>query len=244
MNSPHKGQWHRALIFSLICVWINGWVNNREAGDLRRYRAHYDATVMNIRLRECIIYCLASQSIAEELLYLTHLPPGQNGRHWADDISNAFCWQEKLCILIRISMKFVLRGPIYISSDNGLAPNRRHVITLTNADPVYRRIHAARGGDDLMIALYVPMCKNISFQSNEPSFNDIITTDCHCIQASKSFTPLCLVGLTRAALKNNYFIQMCLEIGCKRRHYPINVCFLINSNCLCRSRRILPCITK
>ena len=24
----------------------NGWVNNRKAGDLRRYRAHYDVTVM------------------------------------------------------------------------------------------------------------------------------------------------------------------------------------------------------
>ena len=33
-------------MFSLICVWINGWVNNREAGDLRRYLAHYDVTVM------------------------------------------------------------------------------------------------------------------------------------------------------------------------------------------------------
>ena len=46
VNSPHKGQWRRALMFSLICVWINGWVNNREAGDLRRYRAHYDVTIM------------------------------------------------------------------------------------------------------------------------------------------------------------------------------------------------------
>ena len=36
-----------ALMFSLICVWINGWVNNREAGDLRRYRAHYDVIVMS-----------------------------------------------------------------------------------------------------------------------------------------------------------------------------------------------------
>ena len=35
-----------ALMFSLICVWINGWVNNREAGDLRRHRAHYDIIVM------------------------------------------------------------------------------------------------------------------------------------------------------------------------------------------------------
>ena len=46
VNSPHKGQWRGALMFSLICVWINGWVSNREAGDLRRYRAHYDVTVM------------------------------------------------------------------------------------------------------------------------------------------------------------------------------------------------------
>ena len=46
VNSPHKGQWRGALMFSLICVWINGWVNNREAGDLRHYRGHYDVIVM------------------------------------------------------------------------------------------------------------------------------------------------------------------------------------------------------
>ena len=46
VNSLHKGQWRGALMFSLICVWINGWVSNREAGDLRRYCAHYDVTVM------------------------------------------------------------------------------------------------------------------------------------------------------------------------------------------------------
>ena len=47
VNSPHKGQWHGALMFYVICVWINGWVNNREAGDLRRYRSHYDVIVMS-----------------------------------------------------------------------------------------------------------------------------------------------------------------------------------------------------
>ena len=46
VNSPHKGQWRGALMFSLICSWINGWVNNREAGDLRRHRTDYDVTVM------------------------------------------------------------------------------------------------------------------------------------------------------------------------------------------------------
>ena len=46
MNSPHKGQWRRALMFSLICAWINDWVNNREAGDLRSHQGHYDVNVM------------------------------------------------------------------------------------------------------------------------------------------------------------------------------------------------------
>ena len=46
VNSPHKGQWRGALMFSLICARINGWVNNGEAGDLRRHRPHYDFTVI------------------------------------------------------------------------------------------------------------------------------------------------------------------------------------------------------
>ena len=46
VNSPHKGHWRGALMFSLICAWINDWANNGEAGDLRRYRTHYDVTVM------------------------------------------------------------------------------------------------------------------------------------------------------------------------------------------------------
>ena len=47
VDPPHKGQWRGALMFSLICVWTNGWANNRDAGDLRHHRAHYDATVIN-----------------------------------------------------------------------------------------------------------------------------------------------------------------------------------------------------
>ena len=56
VNSPHKGQWRGALMFSLICVWINDWVNSREAGDLRRYRAHFD--VIYIIITKNIRYLL------------------------------------------------------------------------------------------------------------------------------------------------------------------------------------------
>ena len=64
VNSPHKGQWRGALMFSLICAWINGWVNNDEAGDLRRHRAHYDINVMALRP---LNHCPHTQSAARTL---------------------------------------------------------------------------------------------------------------------------------------------------------------------------------
>ena len=50
VNSPHNGQWRGAMIFSLICAWIDGWVNYREAGDFGRNRAHYNFILMYIRI--------------------------------------------------------------------------------------------------------------------------------------------------------------------------------------------------
>ena len=46
VNHPHKGQWRGALVFFFICAWMNGWVNNREAGDLTRHCAYYDGTII------------------------------------------------------------------------------------------------------------------------------------------------------------------------------------------------------
>ena len=47
VNSPYKGQWRGALMFSLIGVWRNGWANNGDAGDSSPFRPHYDVIVMN-----------------------------------------------------------------------------------------------------------------------------------------------------------------------------------------------------
>ena len=52
VNSPHKCQWHGALMFSMICAWTNSWANNGDAGDLRHHRAHYDVMVMLKTIRE------------------------------------------------------------------------------------------------------------------------------------------------------------------------------------------------
>ena len=58
---PSKRPVTRGFDVSLIWAWTNGWVNNRDAGDLRRHRAHYDVTVMIFRrcsivLRLCTEY--------------------------------------------------------------------------------------------------------------------------------------------------------------------------------------------
>ena len=55
VNSPHKGQWRDAFMFSLVCAWINRWVNNCEAGDLRRYRTHYDVIVMKMTAKTSLV---------------------------------------------------------------------------------------------------------------------------------------------------------------------------------------------
>ena len=66
MNSPHKDQWRGALMFSLIFAWTNRWVNNRDAGDLRRHRAHYDVTVMDYH---CVCRCFYAPSVLWYLMF-------------------------------------------------------------------------------------------------------------------------------------------------------------------------------
>ena len=93
VNSPHKGQWGGDMIFSLICVWINGWVNNCEAGDLRRHRAHYDVTLMTYRaVWWSIEYCWMSATFDFNIYVhndvmtwkrLQHCQPFQWGIFWS-----------------------------------------------------------------------------------------------------------------------------------------------------------------
>ena len=68
VNSPFKGKWRGALIFSLICAWINGWVNNLKTGDFRRHRAHCDVTVMVIHMHE-MLCCAKTYTASSEIWY-------------------------------------------------------------------------------------------------------------------------------------------------------------------------------
>ena len=63
MNSPHKGQWRGALMFSMICAWVN----NREAGDLGHYRAYDDVTVMKIIFPSTGIHMIKIRMLKDHL---------------------------------------------------------------------------------------------------------------------------------------------------------------------------------
>ena len=83
-------------------------------------------------------------------------PPGQNGRHFADDMFNHIFVNENIWMSNKILLKHVPwclfnNMPACIGSDNGLAPSRRQTIIWTNADPVHRRIFAALGRDELTV---------------------------------------------------------------------------------------------
>ena len=67
--------------------------------------------------------------------------PGQNGRHFADDIFKCIFMNEYFSILIRISLKFVPKGPIDNMSVMAWCRTGDNAFTRINADPAYRRIY-------------------------------------------------------------------------------------------------------
>ena len=88
-NSPVLGEFPaqrpvtRSLVFSLICAWISGWVNNREAGYMRRYRVHYDVMVMvsNVTCHEAAIKIIRHQNVPCtycHILFIIKPPVGLN----------------------------------------------------------------------------------------------------------------------------------------------------------------------
>ena len=107
VNSPHKGQWRGALMFSLICVWMNDWVNNREAGDLRRHLDHYDVSVMHMG-HDTMVYvlCFITPCFALNINRAdSRLAPGQ----WETSLqSNTIGWAQ--FIVQRIIFRWIFNS--------------------------------------------------------------------------------------------------------------------------------------
>ena len=144
VNSPHKDQWRGALMFSLICARINGWVNDGEAGGLRRHRTHYDVIVM-------VIFFLMKG---------TRLKGAKKIMGWSIDIKNAVlyskwftqnstcvclwvCWYTRVWMnlydppwKLHIKISHMNHKLLYEASgiyEKIISPRQRRAITWTNA---------------------------------------------------------------------------------------------------------------
>ena len=141
MASTHKGQWRRALMFSLFCAWTNGWANNRDAGDLRRHRVHYGATVVRTWITEtkswlitkylcklrasCLRFCGVRAYRYSHFLWVTFMQSCKScisthrGRDKMDAIfqtilSNAFSWMNMLEFRLKFHWSLFLRVQLTI----------------------------------------------------------------------------------------------------------------------------------
>ena len=96
--SHTKASHAELLVFSWICVWIKGWANNREAGDLRRYCAHYD--VMGCGRDRVSLLIIMHEEFEEE--YIFKPPKSPNMIEHIDglvhDCSNPWAFAMKLLL--------------------------------------------------------------------------------------------------------------------------------------------------
>ena len=117
VNSTHKGQWRGALRFSLICAWMNGWVNNCEVGDLRRHRIHYDVTIMYrlsvLSYTKSIIQYVSNGELKALYFWLDntvgcikHVMLGKWGKHILTLLSQVM----NICECVCLSMNWVFIG--------------------------------------------------------------------------------------------------------------------------------------
>ena len=116
VNSPHKGQWCGPLMFSLIWAWINGWVNNGEAGDLRRHRAHYDVTVMIKIIQGWLLITYDNTLMVNFRTYITRpylvntLRSRQNGNRFTDNIFKCIFFNENVGIRLKFHWRLFLKA--------------------------------------------------------------------------------------------------------------------------------------
>ena len=93
VKSALKGQWRGALMFSLICARIYGWVNNGEAGDLRRHRDYYHVIVMFkvvFSWSNSVVHTKGNWDTWRGLAQKTWKPTGTN-KKWPDIIELKTC---------------------------------------------------------------------------------------------------------------------------------------------------------
>ena len=139
VNSPHKGQWRGALIFPLICAWINGWVNNRKAGDLRLHRAHYHVIVMKIPHIDGLAQERRNSSALAMELRLSCTKPSIYGLR-RRVMTTPHCTMINVALTKRTTNRFGITSPY-----TGMKSTREVFCTIINWKVTYKRTRYISG---------------------------------------------------------------------------------------------------
>ena len=93
VDSPHIGQWHRALMFSLICAWINCWANNRDTCEWRCHGALYGVTVM-------MYFSLKRSLVLLEINEILHIENKKMTKSYQPSVKVSICALKALAQLL------------------------------------------------------------------------------------------------------------------------------------------------
>ena len=130
VDSPGKGQRSGTLVFSLTCAWTNGCADNRESGDLRRYYADYDVTLLDIKVKWMWNINLPKFDKSLQMHHFTHL--SMKGSAWRNDrVENNWCCYRHsmdtlrmlslVVLIIRYSGTKCTLRPLFLSTaDKGI----------------------------------------------------------------------------------------------------------------------------
>ena len=121
---PH--QWRGGLMFSLILAWINGWVNNPKAGDLRHHRAHCDVRNQESFIRGNLQYMQLTKGCIHFLVYILICVVGKticleqthiNQYRHQEDVCNAvmvwlntFLYFQRACLCGQLTFLWTLQS--------------------------------------------------------------------------------------------------------------------------------------
>ena len=125
--------WNKVFLLRLFFVHVHNMRNlSNGAMELNRcslWNISFGTNLV-IYVNEPFLYLKAH---FDQTPFCWLIPPGQIGRHFAHDSFNYIFMSENFCILVRIALKFVPKGPIdnnpAFGSGNGSAPKRRQTIS-------------------------------------------------------------------------------------------------------------------
>ena len=128
---------HRRVVFQ------SGWWCHFDLNPAYMKKLDYSICCLFRQLYIIVISVISRNLIPLSIYRINLFPPGQNGRHFADDVFNCISMNANFCILIQISQKFVPKGPNDNTSVLVLVIGWRRA-----GDLVHWHIYAALGGNE------------------------------------------------------------------------------------------------